>query len=418
MIQPFWIKKNPEGKYTVVRGKEAVSESNKARDWTERKVGQIFAPMNTAGAFAGGALKEGNLKGGVESVKQLYKEGRSPSIGPEVMQKFGVSGFPAMVGAMALEVGMPEFSDIADISKAGQIANKFSQTGDIAKIDDVSKSYFTKLDTNPYSKQILGPHYEEVISAIPKTVNDPKAAPLINKLIVSMQDATKLTPDIQNRLNKFLDKAGISDYVVKGDKVVRKTIADYGMSHRPMESGAIASDITGKGKFIPEDFYTHPEYYADMSNPTYQQSWSALQRIKDRPDATVTIYRASPSDSLNVGDWVTLSKKYANESMEGVETVHSFKVKAKDIQFAGDDINEFGFYPTNNKPIIPSAEDVISKLESHKKYIQKKGSIPNDADIAGFQKSSEYGKYGTSIRDQTSSYYEYISNLIDRLKKK
>lgn len=128
----------------------------------------------------------------------------------------------------------------------------------------------------------------------------------------------------------------------------KKSNPNYGMSHRPSETGATASDITQNvsESGLPKDFYQHPEYYADMSNKSYQESFSALKKIKGKPETEVTIYRASPKNELNKGDWVTLSKNYAKgESLSENTTVHSFKVKAKDIQFAGDDINEFGYYP-------------------------------------------------------------------------
>ena len=78
----------------------------------------------------------------------------------------------------------------------------------------------------------------------------------------------------------------------------------------------------------------------------YQESIDSLMAIKDKPDATVTVYRAAPKKELNDGDWITLSKKYAQQEAQTESVpVHEFKVKAKDIQFAGDDINEFGYFP-------------------------------------------------------------------------
>lgn len=137
----------------------------------------------------------------------------------------------------------------------------------------------------------------------------------------------------------------------------RKEVQDYAMSHRPSESGAIASDITKNGEYIPKDFYEHPEYYSQIKNQgdygnATRESFAVLQKIKGKPEAEVTIYRASPSKELNNGDWVTLSKKYAEIHAKDSMPVNSYKVKAKDIQFAGDDINEFGYYPTKKQ--VPS----------------------------------------------------------------
>ena len=129
---------------------------------------------------------------------------------------------------------------------------------------------------------------------------------------------------------------------------VKSSVPEYAMSHRPSKTGAIASDISKNGEVIPKDVYDHPEWYANMKEKTYQESFAILKKIRGSPNAEITIYRSSPKKELNHGDWVTLSKTYAKE--EGLRDkipspVHSYKVKAKDIQFAGDDINEFGYYP-------------------------------------------------------------------------
>lgn len=138
--------------------------------------------------------------------------------------------------------------------------------------------------------------------------------------------------------------AGFKAYL---DKIKNKP--EYGMSHRPSEYGA-GNDITktkdGEGS-IPADFYQHPEYYFNMKDKAYQESFAAIEKMHNKPEQVVTIYRANPKNELNYGDWVTLSKEYAKRSAENGESVHSFKVKAKDIQFAGDDINEFGYFPTD-----------------------------------------------------------------------
>lgn len=123
----------------------------------------------------------------------------------------------------------------------------------------------------------------------------------------------------------------------------KKSVDSYAMSHRPQEMGS-GHNIDELGN--APDFYSNPEYFKYSKDGTYDESIKALLKIKGKPEATVTVYRASPRDELNKGDWISLSKKYAKgESLSEGTNVHSFKVKAKDIQFAGDDINEFGYFP-------------------------------------------------------------------------
>jgi hypothetical protein len=116
--------------------------------------------------------------------------------------------------------------------------------------------------------------------------------------------------------------------------------ADYGMNHRPANT-APAHDLN---KMAP-DIYEHPEYYRTGQAIPDKQSVDVIKSIKGKPDAEVTLYRAAPKGELNKGDWVSLSKDYAKQEAktEGVP-VHSFKVKASEIGWPGDSINEFGYF--------------------------------------------------------------------------
>ena len=183
---------------------------------------------------------------------------------------------------------------------------------------------------------------------------------------------------------------------------------DYFMSHRPTETGAFASDISNNGELMPTDVYDHPEWYFNMNEAYSKESFNALKKIKDNPNAEITIYRATTGDKINVGDWVTLSKKYAdyhnNSQFDGKGNIVELKVKAKDVQFAGDDINEFGYYPnmekysqdsktwqqylednykatgtrTYTKDIIPTKEESKVNLPTQQETKQQKVLNPNE----------------------------------------
>lgn len=186
---------------------------------------------------------------------------------------------------------------------------------------------------------------------------------------------------------------------------------EYGMQHRPTE-GPPANDLLAKvdgGDFAPKDIYEHPEWYANGDGSLAdRQSISAIQKLRGKPEAMVTIYRASPKNELNGGDWVSLSRDYAKgESLsEGVK-VYSFRVKASDVKWAGDSLNEFGYF---GKPILQDLGDLIIELNREASYILKKGKIPPNADMSGFKKSKFFNKYGTTAKQQASAYYAYIDN--------
>lgn len=185
---------------------------------------------------------------------------------------------------------------------------------------------------------------------------------------------------------------------------------DYMMGHRPSKTAPL-HDLT-EGGAIPEDVYTHPQYYADMSGPAYQESFAVIKKMRGKPNNKVTVYRAGPVGDLNTGDWISLSRRYAQleSTTEGVP-VHSFKVRAKDVWWPGDDFNEFGYFG-------PKIEQDVSKLrgtlEDEKRYMMKHGRIPpNAALLHRYKKSRYHNMYGTRPREQYSAYYEYVSDVLD-----
>lgn len=142
--------------------------------------------------------------------------------------------------------------------------------------------------------------------------------------------------------------------------------SDYQMGHRPTETGATVDNITLNGDVMPNDFYTHPNYYADMNDQSYKESYKAILSVKDNPNAEIEIYRAGVNGELNNGDWVTLSKTYAVEHSKsefGDNTqVNKYTVNVSNVQFAGDDINEFGFFA--DEKTVEKANETLEVIHS------------------------------------------------------
>ena len=121
----------------------------------------------------------------------------------------------------------------------------------------------------------------------------------------------------------------------------------------------LSQNVKGESGGYPEDFYSSngQRYYAqgprssgDESGIANDQSYKAAIQAKGNPEAEVTMYRAVPDDeninTINPGDFVTLSPKYAElHSRYEDGKVLSKKVKVKDIFWAQDDVNEYGYFP-------------------------------------------------------------------------
>lgn len=138
-------------------------------------------------------------------------------------------------------------------------------------------------------------------------------------------------------------------------------VSEYGMSHRPTRSELYANDLNNSaGRDLeiwgPNDIYEHPEYYTlSGSRQANAETANIIKRLQGvSPDTMVDIYRATPGDSINDGDWVTFSKTYADDhnlsQLDGKGNVIKQTVPLKDVQWAGDDLNEWGYFPQQQTP--------------------------------------------------------------------
>jgi len=217
-----------------------------------------------------------------------------------------------------------------------------------------------------------------------------------------------------------------------------RSVEEYGMSHRPTK-GVPAFDLIALvdgEQMIPSDMYT--QWYGSRGTKADLESIAVLKKVKGNPEADVTIYRASPRNEFNNGDWVTLSKTYATEHAEGNSSkVHSKVVKAKDIRWAMDDVNEFGYYPENNvsfKTRMSAVKKVtgldqirinyfashmdmedVKVLEDYMRVYDENLQIPPKKDEAISKeetKAIEYFTEGLKLEDKTPEQMASISTAI------
>lgn len=121
--------------------------------------------------------------------------------------------------------------------------------------------------------------------------------------------------------------------------------------HRPSETGITADNIANQDVETPsaKDIYERPNAYINLNNKADRESWDALLKVRNKPNATIKIYRATVGDTINDSDWITLSKTYAEEhnahSLDGKGKILEMEVPVKDIQWSTDSINEWGYFP-------------------------------------------------------------------------
>lgn len=121
--------------------------------------------------------------------------------------------------------------------------------------------------------------------------------------------------------------------------------------------------------------------YPDINSRTFAKEYGdgfsydskAVKAIRDmqkNPDAEITVYRAVPSElkdsSLNFGDWITLTRDYADEHgkarFNNDYAVVSQKVKASDLYTDGNSIHEWGYSPVDS-PVYAARQQLTQQLD-------------------------------------------------------
>ncbi len=125
----------------------------------------------------------------------------------------------------------------------------------------------------------------------------------------------------------------------------------YKMQHTAptREDNPSGDDLTDT---FGEDIYSGRALQYFGTGSSYDsKAINIIQGMRGKPEKVVTIYRAVPNNvkDINASDWVTTTKEYAQDHMEGEKGWHilSKKVKAKDIATDGNSIHEFGYDPAN-----------------------------------------------------------------------
>jgi hypothetical protein len=124
----------------------------------------------------------------------------------------------------------------------------------------------------------------------------------------------------------------------------------YRGSHTAPDATRYGATLDSLQGIMPADVYSsRGKNLYGLGNPDVDAEWfAAAYRVKGKPDAEVTVYRAAPKGvkEINSGDWVTTSKTYAD--MHGQNTLDdgyeilSKKVKAKTLSSEGYPY-EFGY---------------------------------------------------------------------------
>lgn len=128
----------------------------------------------------------------------------------------------------------------------------------------------------------------------------------------------------------------------------------YRISHQP--TGGSQLHNLADGATFPSDVYDNLRSYASLDGADdtaahLAESLAAIRAVRAKPDAPVTIYRAVPPgvESIERGNWVTLSRSYAQTHARGTDLIIiESTVPASTIEAGGNDVIEWGYFPSGS----------------------------------------------------------------------
>lgn len=199
--------------------------------------------------------------------------------------------------------------------------------------------------------------------------------------------------------------------------------SDYRGSHKiayDEEYNSPLYDLT-KGDGSPKDIYTNIRDYMFRRDNCDAESVKVIQSVKGKPNEIVTVYRGVPSDvnTINSGDWVSLSNSYAEQHIRGDENAHviSKKVPVKNVIWDGNDINEFVYF-SNIKEVYEENEDVFmdSVYQGIKKYDVLTTTIDGDLYLQLYHGTSKKNLMKI-VKDRSLNPNTYFAADIDTAKR-
>ena len=201
------------------------------------------------------------------------------------------------------------------------------------------------------------------------------------------------------------------------------------------------SEIARGKHLVPDDYFKMGSRYPGHNTKSGIESKNSILRAIDKlkkgadpKSVTVKMYRAVPKDiALNrliYKDWITPSKNYAivhGESRfgEGEYKIIEEDVPAHHIWWDGNDINEWGFDPTNDIRFIKNKNGTVFGLydpKENKIYLNEKNLNPKTVwhEATHFQQAilkAMAGKGNTEAKAILSQFEKLLKPFIAQLEK-
>jgi hypothetical protein len=368
----------------------------------------VYQMLVGAGILAGGAVTANKMQ------KEIQKTiDTNPGVIDEALKNIFMGPARDLINPKMLE-------EIQNVKPTTTAKKKTMPTTEISPDDVMANTLFQEPTNNLFgmidtpSGTVLAPDTTDIETQRKEAAPKPLVTPMptgqqdqtLSTPVPQQQDQTLTTP-VPEKTDMLpgMDQAPMPDM-----NILNKEDTSYRIQHQPrgpetedsVRLDNLTKSITGEKAGYPDDFYSDrgqrlyapgPRFKDDEYGMANQESFQIINKVKNKPDEEVTIYRAVPNDDkikdINEGDFVTLSKKYAELHGAGgygrdgndAGKILEKKVKVKDIYWDQNDVNEFGYFPTNEEKQTKKIPELnIADIEKGIKIV-KSPDTPDTYDV-------------------------------------
>ena len=144
--------------------------------------------------------------------------------------------------------------------------------------------------------------------------------------------------------------------------------ADYVPATKGPRASNLLEEVDGDG-FSPKDIYKNPQFYiatprnarTPEQRAIYKETiafMEKLKQIKGNPNATITMYRASPTNDLREGDLITPSKTEAQNYVDASKVTLEEGQKAERARRRQDQIDNAGAIDLRQEKLYNQMDDL------------------------------------------------------------
>ena len=207
-------------------------------------------------------------------------------------------------------------------------------------LGETGKTYLAKLLSPEATKGIPAPTTKlvELKSKQKKLQESQSSNATQTNMNPNIESTNPISPTISEPTGKSnFNKAGTAENanlknpaksgIIEGMETPKENYS-YRIQHQ-ITDGVPANNITNLSEIVKE----HKAKNGYLTN--YDLSdLKKLEKMQGNPDMEIKIYRASPVEELNNGDWVTTSKVYASDiKKQNGGKVYEYTVKAKELLY-------------------------------------------------------------------------------------